>query len=57
MPSAIDEIRKEYGIPVLSILDLNDIIGGIRGLGSEEDLRRLEGYRAEQSTKQLTEGV
>jgi orotate phosphoribosyltransferase len=46
MPSAIDEIRKEYKNPVLSILSLNDIIGGLRGLGSEEDTRRLEEYRA-----------
>lgn len=46
MPSAIGEIRKEYRIPVLSIPDLNDIIWGFRGLGSEEDLRRLEGYGA-----------
>jgi hypothetical protein len=31
---------------VLSILDLNDTIVGITRLGLEEDLRRLEGYRA-----------
>jgi orotate phosphoribosyltransferase len=46
MPSAIGEIRKEYNLPVLSILNLNDINGGLRGLGSEEDIRRLEEYRA-----------
>lgn len=46
MPSAIGEIRKEYGIPVLSILTLNDIIGGLKGLGSEDDIRRMEEYRA-----------
>lgn len=46
MPSAIGEIRKEYKIPVLSILNLNDIIGAFRGPGSEEDTRRLEEYRA-----------
>jgi len=44
--SAIGEIRRKYGVPVLSILDLNDTIVGIRGLGLEEDFRRLEGYRA-----------
>jgi orotate phosphoribosyltransferase len=44
--SAIGETRGKYGIPVLSILDLNDAIVGIGGLGLEEDLRRLEGYRA-----------
>lgn len=46
MPSAIGEIRKEYGIPVLSILTLNDIISGLKGIGSAEDIRRLEEYRA-----------
>jgi orotate phosphoribosyltransferase len=46
MPSAIGEIRKEYGIPVLSILTLNDIIGGLKGNLSEEDIRRMEQYRA-----------
>jgi len=46
MPSAIGEIRKEYKVPVLSILNLNDIIGGLKGLGSEEDIKRLEEYRA-----------
>lgn len=46
MPSAIGELRKEYGIPVLSILTLDDIIGYLKGRGSEEDIGRLEEYRA-----------
>jgi orotate phosphoribosyltransferase len=46
MPSAVGEIRKQYNIPVLSILNLNDIIGGLRELGSKEDIRRLEENRA-----------
>jgi orotate phosphoribosyltransferase len=46
MPSAIGEIRKEYGIPALSILALNDIIGGLRGDISDEDIRRMEQYGA-----------
>jgi len=45
MPSAIGEIRKEYGIPVLSILTLDDVIGGLKGIGSAEDVRRMEEYR------------
>jgi orotate phosphoribosyltransferase len=45
MPSAIGQIRKEYGIPVLSILTLNDIIGGLKGKISDEDIRRMEEYR------------
>jgi orotate phosphoribosyltransferase len=45
-PSAIGEIRKQYGIPVLSILSLDDIIDFMKSLGTEDDLRRLEEYRA-----------
>lgn len=45
MPSAIGEIRREYGIPVVAILTLNDIIGGLKGTGSIEDMKRLEEYR------------
>lgn len=45
MPSAIGEIRKQYSIPVLSILNLNDIIGCLRELGSEEEIKSLEEYR------------
>ena len=46
MPSAIGEIRKEYGIPVLSILTLDDIIGGLQGTSSAENLKNMEEYRA-----------
>lgn len=43
--SAIGEVRKQYGIPVLAILTLDDVIEYLRGLGSAEDLRRLDEYR------------
>jgi orotate phosphoribosyltransferase len=46
MPSAIGEIRRQYGIPVLSILTLNGIIGGLKGKIADEDIRRMEEYRA-----------
>jgi orotate phosphoribosyltransferase len=45
-PSAIGELRREYGIPVLSILTLDDIIEGLKGIGSEKDIRSMEEYRA-----------
>jgi len=45
-PSAIGELKREYGIPVLAILTLDDIIGGLKGIGSEDDIRRMEEYRA-----------
>ncbi|CZT43779.1 probable orotate phosphoribosyltransferase [Rhynchosporium secalis] len=46
MPSAIGEIRKEYGIPVLAILTLDDIIGSLKGVVGDEDVRNMEEYRA-----------
>ena len=45
MPSAIGEIRREYGIPVLSILTLNDIINGLKGRISDEEIKSMETYR------------
>ncbi len=46
MPSAIGEIRKEYGIPVIAILTLDDIIAGSKGKISDEDVKRMEEYKA-----------
>jgi len=43
--SAIGEVRKQYGIPVLSILSLDDVVRFLNEGGSEDDLRRLEEYR------------
>ncbi|ORY10328.1 phosphoribosyltransferase-like protein [Clohesyomyces aquaticus] len=45
-PSAIGEVRKQYGIPVLAILTLDDVVEYLRSLGSAEDLKRLDEYRA-----------
>jgi orotate phosphoribosyltransferase len=44
-PSAIGEVRKQYGIPVLAILTLDDVIEYMKTLGSAEDLKRLDEYR------------
>ncbi|KAI9662827.1 MAG: orotate phosphoribosyltransferase [Bathelium mastoideum] len=44
-PSTIGEFRKEFEVPVMSILTLNDVIETLKGMGSEEDLKRLEEYR------------
>ena len=44
--SAIGEIRREYGIPVLAILTLDDIIEGLKGRITENELRAMEEYRA-----------
>jgi len=43
--SAIGELRKTYGIPVLSILTLDDVVDYLKSLGTEDDLKRLEEYR------------
>ena len=44
--SAIGQIRKEYGVPVLSILTLEDLIGGMKALGREEDAEACKEYWA-----------
>ncbi|KAA6414860.1 MAG: orotate phosphoribosyltransferase [Lasallia pustulata] len=45
-PSAIGEVRRQYGVPVLSIITLDDLIDGLREMGDEDDIKRLEGYKA-----------
>ncbi|KAI1244190.1 hypothetical protein MGN70_014060 [Eutypa lata] len=44
--SAIGELRSEYGIPIVAIVQLADIITGMRGAISEDDIRRMEEYRS-----------
>jgi len=44
--SAIGEVREEHGIPVLSILTLDDVVKYLKPLGTENDLKRLEEYWA-----------
>ena len=41
-PSAIGEVMKQYEIPVLAILTLDDIVEYLKGLRTEDDLKRLE---------------
>lgn len=45
MSSAIGELRREYGIPIFAILTLDDIIAGMKGFASEEDVVKTEAYR------------
>lgn len=44
-PSAIGELRREYKIPVLAVITLDDIIGGLRGKISDKDIESMEEYR------------
>ena len=43
--SAIDEVRKKLGVPVISIIDLNDLISLLGGAVDEQDVLRMEEYR------------
>jgi orotate phosphoribosyltransferase len=46
--SAIGLLRKEFGIPIVAVLKLDDIFKGLKdsGVATEDDLRRIEEYRA-----------
>ncbi|KAF4587443.1 orotate phosphoribosyltransferase [Ophiocordyceps camponoti-floridani] len=44
-PSAIGELRREYGVPIVPILTLRDIIDGSKGLVGVDDVKRMEEYR------------
>ncbi|KAJ9624995.1 orotate phosphoribosyltransferase [Taxawa tesnikishii (nom. ined.)] len=43
--STIAEVRKETGVPVLAVLTLQDIIEGVKGTASKEQIEAMEGYR------------
>ncbi|KAL9125384.1 MAG: hypothetical protein Q9217_005407 [Psora testacea] len=43
--SAIEQVRREFGVPVLSIVTLDDLIGLLREMGSDEDMERVEEYK------------
>lgn len=45
-PSAIGEIRRDYGVPVLAILTLEEIIRGLKGSGKEKEVESMEEYWA-----------
>lgn len=44
--TAIGELRSEYGIPIVAILTLQDIISGLKGYATEEQLKAIEEYKA-----------
>ncbi|CAO1600179.1 orotate phosphoribosyltransferase [Xanthoria calcicola] len=44
-PSAMGQIRKEYGVPTASIVTLDDLIELLRMKGDEPDMERLKDYR------------
>ncbi|KAI0011275.1 orotate phosphoribosyltransferase [Xylariaceae sp. FL0662B] len=44
--SAIGQLRKEYGFPIISIIKLEDIIAGMKGVISDGDIKNIEEYHA-----------
>ncbi|KAL8691166.1 MAG: hypothetical protein Q9224_004239 [Gallowayella concinna] len=45
-PSAMGQIRKEYGVPTASIVTLDDLIELLRKKGDDKDMERLKDYRS-----------
>jgi len=43
--SAIGEVQRESGVPVLSIINLNDLIGMLGQSGDEQEMLRVEEYK------------
>ncbi|MDX9875000.1 MAG: orotate phosphoribosyltransferase [Spongiibacteraceae bacterium] len=43
--SAIQEVERDYGIPVYSIISLEHILDYLRAQGASEDLERVDRYR------------
>ncbi|KAL1899081.1 orotate phosphoribosyltransferase [Sporothrix stenoceras] len=45
--SALGALRREFGLPILAILTLDDIIAGMKAFATADDLARTEAYRAQ----------
>ncbi|KAI9717089.1 MAG: orotate phosphoribosyltransferase [Chrysothrix sp. TS-e1954] len=43
--SAIGQVRKEFGVPVLSIVDLDDVLGVLGHMGSQAEMERVGEYK------------
>ncbi|PHH59226.1 hypothetical protein CDD81_3544 [Ophiocordyceps australis] len=44
-PSAIGQLRREYGIPIFAILTLDDIVLGMPSFASSDETKRIQEYR------------
>jgi len=44
--SAVQEVRETYGIPVLAVISLNDLMGHMHAAGQDTDLENMRAYRA-----------
>lgn len=45
-PSTVEVVAKEVGVPVLAVLTLQDLIKGIKGSASQEEVKSMEEYRS-----------
>lgn len=45
-PSTVAEVRRETGVPVLAVLTLADLIEGVKGMATKEQVEGMEAYRA-----------
>ncbi|KAK9466342.1 phosphoribosyltransferase-like protein [Lipomyces arxii] len=53
--SMIDQVKKEYGVPVVSIITLDDIVQFAKGKLPESDIQKIEDYRSQFSAKPIAE--
>lgn len=44
--SAVQEVQRQFGIPVISIVDLSDLMQHTAGQGRTQDLSAMQAYRA-----------
>lgn len=42
--SAIDEVRRESGVPVMAVLTLTDLIAGMRAKGRHDEVEAMQEY-------------
>jgi orotate phosphoribosyltransferase len=49
--SAIGEVRRETGVPVMSVLSLMDLIEAIKGMGKKEEVEMMEAYYRQYGTQ------
>ena len=49
--SAIGEVKRETGVPVLAILTLTDIVAGMKEKGRDEEVKAMEEYYRQYGSK------
>lgn len=44
-PSTIGQVREETGVPVMAVLTLDDLIDGVKGSASADQIKAMEAYK------------